>query len=365
MKKTIESLKWSLICLIMAVGFFSCEDDDSIPNKEPVVPATNGVLILNQGGNNANNSGLTYYNAETEEFDVDVFNGTLGDLAQDMIIYGSKLYITLCNSSNITVVDVNDLSITKRIELFTEGKPQMPRYLASYGGKIYASCYDGNVVRLDTTSLQIDGTASAGGKLEGIAAYNGKLYVANSRPLDSDYIFYDTMTIIDIATFKKEKDLKVGLNPNIVQVDNKGNIFLSYKGNYNDIASGFQQINKTHEVATLTNSPIEGFTIVDNQIYFHDLIHDAEWNPICSVGTYDIEKKEFRPQTSIITDETEINTVYGMGVKPDTKDLYIANMTDYINPGKVFIFNPEGEKIKEINAGMFPCKILFYTNQLQ
>jgi len=359
MKTTIKYLKWSLMCLIMTAGLISCEEDDPKPDPDPINPAPNGVLILNQGGHNANNASLTYYNPETGELNADIFNGTLGDLAQDMIVYGSKLYITVCNSSNITVVDVNTLE-KERIELFTNDKPRNPRYLASHGGKVYATCLDGNVVRLDTTSLKIDGTTLAGGKLEGIAAGNGKLYVANSRFLDSDYDYYESLAIIDIATFQKEKELTVGMNPNIVQADNQGNVFLAYKGDYMGITPGFQRINNTLEVTTLTNSPIEGFTIVDNQIYFHDLSYDADWNPTCSVGIYDIEKNEFLPQTALITDETKINTVYGMGVNPDSKEVYIANMTNYTNPGKVFVFSPEGKKIKEINAGMFPAKILFY-----
>ena len=360
MKTTIKYLKWSLMCLIMTAGLISCEEDDPKPDPDPINPAPNGVLILSEGGYNANNASLTYYNPETNETK-NVFNGTLGDLAQDMIVYGNKLYITVTGSSNITVVDINTLQELEKIRLFTNEVPQSPRYLASYDGKVYATCYDGNVVRLDTASLQIDGTTSVGAYPEGIAAYRGKLYVANSDNRNPDGVG-NTLSVVDIATFKEERKLTVGLNPFFVKADNVGNIFLSCQGDLVTYATTgcFQQINPdTYTVTTIADYPKQTFSITDQAIYYADITYFIDWTSSFSLGVYDIAQKEFLSRT-LITDETTINTPYAVAVNPNSKEVYISNTDSYTDPGKVYIFSPDGKKIKEISVGINPNNILFF-----
>ena len=93
------------------------------PSKIIFTKDNNGVYILNEGKFEANNAGLNFYNLTTSTNTEDYFtlknNRGLGDTGQDMIRYGSKIYIAVYKSSIIEVIDaVTGVSI-KTIPMVT------------------------------------------------------------------------------------------------------------------------------------------------------------------------------------------------------------------------------------------------------
>jgi len=359
MKKTINFLCY----LLIAVCFTACEKDP-IPKPEPI-ESLSGVFILNQGGWGQNNAGISYYDFETEEFRFDIATTAqyplgLGELGHDMISYGSKLYVSVSGSSRISVFDLKSHSRLNDIDLKDGEQLREPRYFASYNGKVYVTTLDGNVVRIDTTVLIQDGITKVGLNPEGIAAVNGKLYVANSGGFNwPDY--NNTLSIIDIATFKEEKTIEVGLNPNVVRSDSYGNIYLSYVGNYDFgspdyIPNGFQRIDtKTNIVTNIPISANQDFVITGDSLYFYGIDFDSGFS---TLGIYNVKTEEL-VNNSIITDGTKIGTPYGIGVNVKTKDIYISD-TDYSNPGIVYVFGEDGKKKHTLNVGVNPCKFVFY-----
>jgi YVTN family beta-propeller protein len=354
MKKIIDLLKILFYSLFILSTFVACEKEDPIPEKEPVVP-TSGVFILNQGTWGGNNSGLLYYDFKTGSVSEDIMDGKMGDTGQDMIIYGSKLYVSVFASSVIHIINLKSAEVIKTIEVRNDGnESRKPRSLTSYNGKIYASTYDGNVIRIDTTSLSIEAVAKVGSNPEGIAAVNGKLYVANSNGLDFPN-FDNTLSVVDVATFTETKKITVGLNPNCVAADDYGNIYLSYKGNYNDIPSGIQKIDtKTDVVTNLAevSSNGENFTITDDILYYFNYNGTTY-----TFGRYNVKTGQKVPG-EVITDGTKINQAFTIGVDPYSKDIYISD-TDYTTPDKVYIFGSNGVWKKTIEVGILACKFVF------
>jgi len=103
-KKIIVSL---LLSSAFTALFSSC---DSKSDNPPVNPAiSTGVYVLNEGQFQSNNASLTYYDMTTSTANSDVFtaknNRGLGDTGQDILKYGSKIYIAVYKSSLIEVVD--------------------------------------------------------------------------------------------------------------------------------------------------------------------------------------------------------------------------------------------------------------------
>ena len=357
MKKFIDLLKFVFYGLFFLFAFAACEKDDSTPGNKPVI-STSGVFILNQGGYGENNSGISYYDLTTGKTTLDITNGTLGDTGQDMIIYGSKLYVSVYGSSIISVIDVQSLDTLKNIAVTDGTQPRGPRSLTSYDGKVYASTYDGNVIRIDTTSLAIEAVTKVGSNPEGIAAVNGKLYVANSNGLDYPN-FDNTLSVVDIAAFTETNRIPVGLNPNCVMADAYGDIYLSYKGNYADIPGGMQKIDtKTDAVTNLTGiASGQNFTIVDDILYYFDVTYNSDGTTNCTFGRYNVKTEQIVPG-EIISDGTKINTAYAIGVDPDNKDVYISD-TNYTTPDKVYIFDSIGVLKKTIDVGISACKFVF------
>jgi DNA-binding beta-propeller fold protein YncE len=358
MKKINKLLKGFLMGVVLAAGFASCEESPVLESN-PAIPGSHGVFILNEGSSKMNNAAISYYNIENGDFNADILKGKLGDTAQDLLIYGGKLYVSVSESSTIVVLDVKTQETIKEIKIRNGEQARSPRYLESHGGKIYATCFDGNVIRLDTTSLVVEAVTPVGENPEGIAAYNGKLYVANSGGMN----FVDgpskTVSVVDIASFKEDKKIEVGLNPYIIKPDGLGDLYLSYQGNYNDIPGGFQRIDaQTGKVYDIGDHPKQNFTILDNLIYYYDVTYFPDFSTNISFGLYDVDREVFLSQP-LISDGTAINTPYGIGVNPYTKEVYISD-TDYKNPGIIHIFGPVGKKIKDLNAGINPNRFAFY-----
>ena len=354
MKKIIRSFYFVLIAAV----FTACEKNDPVPEPEQPGESISGVFILNQGSYGLNNAGISYYDFETGNVRFDIANGKLGDTGQDMIAYGSKLYVSVSSSGRVSVFDLKSQTSITDIDLSDGDQPREPRSLASYGGKVYVTTYDGNVVRIDTTSLSQDGITPVGSNPEGIAAVNGKLYVANSGGLNYPD-FNNTLSIVDIATFQEEKTLTVGLNPNVVHADSYGNVYLTYVGNYADVSGGIQRIDtKTNAVSDISISANHDFTIVGDSLYFYGTTYDSDWNTISSFGIYNVKTQQL-VTNQLITDWTSIQTPYGIGVNETTRDVYIAD-TDYSTPGVVYVFGADGKKKNTLNVGVNACKFVFY-----
>ena len=174
--------KWAIMALALGCFTACSEDDDTVgdggkPGEEtggngggangsdstavpsPVVAL--GAYVLNTGNWGGNDAGIQYLDFQTGELSEDLYaaaNGEgLGDLGQDLCVYGSKIYVTVSGSSKVVIMD-RKCKVLKSIPVATEdGTPVEPRYMAACEGKVYFTAYDGTVSRIDTTSMAIDG----------------------------------------------------------------------------------------------------------------------------------------------------------------------------------------------------------------
>lgn len=341
---------------IAAIILTSCSDESTpIDNILPQEAKT--VLILNEGGFNQNNSTLSKYDLSTGTYNREYFksvNGRgLGDVGNDMILYGSKLYIVMNVSGTIEIVDPSTGTSLKQIEMKNDDINKEPRFITSYEDKIYVtSTADNTVTRIDTTTLNVEESVTVGMDPEEIVASNGKLYVANSGGFSG---FNNTISIIDISSFEVIKEVEVGLNPVNLDTDRKGNVYISTLGNHYDVPGVFQKYNPITETVTtieeITNSG--KFLIHDNKAY---IIQGSYGNPY-SVLVYDCEKEEVITN-NFITDDTQIEIIYSISVDDKTGDIFIME-SDYIIPGSVYCFDKNGKLKYSIDAiGLNPNSII-------
>ena len=115
----------SFFFLLFLLLFASCddlEDTDTPSGGDDGMPAETGtaeLYILSEGLFNLNNSSLALYSFKNNQLNTDYFRSInrrgLGDTANDMGIYGSKLYIVVNVSSQIEVVDLQSGKSVKQI----------------------------------------------------------------------------------------------------------------------------------------------------------------------------------------------------------------------------------------------------------
>lgn len=238
--------------LILGVWLSSCREDeliflsDSTKVSQPMVGSKiTGFYQLNEGNMGMNRATIDYFDYTTGYYTRDIFserNPTivkeLGDVGNDIKIYGNKVYAVINCSNYIEVFDVHTAIHVKEIRV-----PNC-RYMAFNGGKAYISSYSGPVeinpnaekgfvAEIDTVTLELTRKVEVGYQPDEIAVYDGKLYVANSGGYRVPN--YDrTVSVIDLETFKEIKKIDVGINLHRIKIDKRGYLYVSSRGDYYD-----------------------------------------------------------------------------------------------------------------------------------
>ena len=347
------SILWGLVLPLLAV---SCHRPGPEPEPEPQPDAyANGMYILNEGLFQMNNSTLSYYDFTTgkltENIFLDVNHRGLGDVGNDLKRYGSKLYIVVNNSNIVEVVDVKTVQSLKTINL--SGK--QPRQVVFLDDKAYISCFDGDVVRIDTASLEVEATVHTGPNPDGICACNGKLYVCNSGGLS--YPNYgNTVSVVDPATFTVVKDITVAVNPTRVKGYSDRYVYVVSNGNYGDVPYTFQKIDcQTDEIVKNYNLEVLNFDIHQNLAYVYSYNYSTmtSWIKVLDLETDEIVKEQF------ISDGTQLKTPYGIKVNPLNGDVYITDAGTFTTNGDVYCFDKDGKKKFSFEAGLNPSAMAF------
>ena len=351
MKRKIFSL--IALCAMMALSFTSCNKDDGEELEEPVVPSEY-VFVLNSGNMGNNNASLSMYDMKDGTVVKGIFeakNGRrLGDTGQDIIVYGSKMYIAVYGESTIEVTDLEAKSIS---QIKTEGQP---RFFTAHAGKVYVTYYDGYVARLDTTSLAVDSKVRVGRNPEQLTVSGNKLYVANSGGLDyNTEAGYDkTVSVVDLATFTETKKIEVVLNPTEIESDAAGNVYVISKGNYWDVPNTLQKINTQTDAVSVVNG-IEGtiFTTAGNTLY---TIY-SQWG-VDEILYYSYNTSSNTVLSSNFIGNTKIADPYQINYDLNCESLFIST-SDYVNSGDVYIFDKSNNFVNKFEVGLNPMKAVY------
>jgi len=381
MKKITTKL---VLPLFIALAFVSCREEETIfPSSDVSVAAPRsdgsieGFYLLNEGNMGMNRASIDVFNYRTGNYTTDIYserNPTvvkeLGDVGNDIQIYGNKVY-TVINVSN--KVEVIDKWTAKRIR-----KIDIPncRYVTFYKDKAYVSSYSGPVAidpnaeigfvaEIDTTSLEIKRKVTVGYQPEQMVVHNGKLYVANSGGYRVPN--YDrTVSVIDLETFTEIKKIDVGINLYGMQIDSRGDIYVSSRGDYYNTPSNLFVIDtQTDEKKMQLDLPVLGMCLVDDLLYFYSV----QWSYLTNSNkiTYGILDTKTKKIISdkIITDGTDkqIMIPYGLQVNPETKEIYITDAQNYVVTGYIYCFTPEGKLKWKTTAGNIPAHIAFITKK--
>ncbi|WP_207425643.1 YncE family protein [Pedobacter sp. SYSU D00535] len=345
------------LAVAFVIGFASCRKDNG-PEPEPE-PVSQGVYVLSQGNFNQNNSVLSYYSFDSKAVTENYFGAAnaganLGDLGEDIEIYGSKMYISVNGSNKVEVVNAKT---AKKIATVTINSP---RSIAVANGKVFVSSYTDNVYAIDTTNLSVTHTIPVGKDPEGMAVVGNKLYVANSGGFEAT--FANTVSVIDLTTFTELKKITVGVNPAQVIADKYGDVYVVTKGNYAGIDPNLYVIKTTTDQAIALNIPATGLAISGDIAYIYKANYKFSTNSY-DIGYLTLNVLTETPGSSFITDgtQTAIQLPYGIAVDPSSSDIYITDAKNFVSAGTVHCYSKEGKKKFSFDAAVMPAKLKFYT----
>jgi YVTN family beta-propeller protein len=352
-----NSIKWLLPVLLFMQA---CSKDDT---PAPATPAAKGLYVISEGGFGMSNTKLGFYNLATSAFAGDYFvqqnpgQTGLGDTGNDAIIYGGKLYLVMNVSSQVVVLNALDGALLKRINFGTAPNLKNPRYAASARGKVYVTASDNSVSVIDTTSLNITGSIAVGANPEGLAIRGNYAYVANSGGFNFPNVD-STVSVIDLNTSLEIKKIRVGLNPNKVEVADNGDVYVSAYGNFGTVPAGISVISSSTNTLKLTLGAAYAYShvrIFGNTAYFYNNYGGAGTAKVYNTATNTDIRTEF------VTDGTVITTPYGINIDEQNGDVYVMDAKDYTTAGAVTCFSSLGVKKFSFSVapGVSPNKVVF------
>lgn len=368
------------LCLLVMIcfGMYACQTDAPIEEDDTQNPggqspsSVKGFFLLNEGNMSMNKASLDYMDYETGNYKRNVFSqanpefvGGLGDVGNALGIYGSKLYVVVNASNKVEVLDAKTGVRLKKIGI------DNGRYITFYQGKAYLSSYlgsigdpnapNGIIAEIDTTSLKITRRVEVGRQPEELVAYNDKIYVANSggySPPD----YESTISVIDVNTFTETNRIEVAINLHRLKIDGEGDLYVTSRGDYYEVPSKLFVIDtKTEAVKKIFDIGVSNLTIHKDVAY----MYNSEFSYI--TGDYDISylmldtKTETFMEKSFIseTDKNRIKMPYGIAVNPETDEVLITDAKDYVTPGNLYCFTPDGDLKWSVETGDIPAHIAF------
>lgn len=342
--------------LVTGLLLASCQKEDPKPNN-PGQSDGSKAYVLNEGLWGANDSDISLLNIEDGTIQNNYFatvNGRgLGNLGQDVIIYGSKMYITVNSSNTIEIVDAATCRSIKQISIPQAG----PRYMACHEGKVYITCYDKTVRRLDTLSMEIDGSCNLSGlKPEGIAVSGDNLYVCNSwdNANNGSYEYDNTLSVVNINLFSETRKITVPINPSRIVALADGRLVVNSLGNYADQPSVLSIIDPSTDQIQTINIPVSGFDIYNNAAY----TYSYDW----STFQHSMIKVDLNTltQTPILQDKIALfGSIYGIAINPVNGDIYICDAQNYQSNGDVYCFSSNGQQRFKQETTVGPNKVVF------
>lgn len=365
--------------LLLSVSMTGCREDiyiqpsQSVTVDTPRFTGVNGFYLLNEGNMGSNKSTLDYFDETTGTYTRNIYAERnpsavkeLGDVGNDLEIYGSKLYAVINCSHKVEVMRASDATRIAKIDI-----PNC-RYAIGHGDYVYISSYvspvqddptapRGAVFKVDTLSLSIVDRIEVGYQPEEMAIANGKLYIANSGGYRAPN--YDrTVSVIDIDNFNVIKEIDVDINLHRVKRDSRGLIYVTSRGDNAYIPSRLYVIDPNSDcVIKKIDTPVSDLWIHGDSAYIYSsAINDVTGQTTISYSILNLTT-HLIDDDRIIKDgtDTAIKMPHGIAVHPITGEIYITDARNYVSSGRIHCYTPDGILKWSQTTGEIPSHFSF------
>lgn len=374
-----------LFFLPLLLGVTSCRDDELVvPTEYDVIPevpsattSIRGFYLVNEGNMGSNKCTLDYFDYFTGLYARNFYAERnpnvikeLGDVGNDIGVYGSKLYVVVNCSHKVEVMDARTGVRLGQIDIpncryvrFHRGKA----YISSYVGpvQIDPSAPKGAVYEADTLTLQVTRKVTVGYQPEEMEIVDDYMYVANSGGYRAP-VYDNTVSVIQMIDFKQVRQIPVAINLHRMKKDRYGKLWVSSRGDYQKRRSCLCVLEKRRtsnrvEVTDTLDIACSNMVIAGDSLFYYA----TEWNDYTSsntisYGIIDVRTKR-RVSENFITDgsEKDITIPYGIAVHPETGDIFVTDAKNYVSSGTLHCFTRHGKRKWSVRTGDIPAHITF------
>lgn len=343
------------------------------------------IILLNEGNWQADNGRMTYFEdgvVISNQWFREKNGYKLGDTPNDIIQINDDLIAIAINWSNIIqFITPEGIAVAA-----TEDVPNN-RKLASDGNYVYVSSYGhecntvhgmdyfekGFVAKIDLNSFQVVSTVEVGYEPEGIAYYQGYLFVANTGgyAFQEPHEYETTVSIIDAETMKVVKEIDTGIINLYGKMSQCGKyLCINSPGDYYDVmpnsiifdcekalageSSCFQVL---PYAATYNTTTIDGkFFAIGSRYSYYTGEYTFNYVTIDPEKVMQTKGKDGvvdKLPGTVKEDIQQMKMPYGIYVNPYTGYIYATDAASFAEAGKLYQWDP---------AGQFLCENKVYIN---
>lgn len=373
--------------VMMNLPFTACRKSETVvPAQYEKLPDTTrtladfaenepiGMYLLNEGNMGSNKASIDY---------VDFVNGTyirniyaernpnvvkeLGDVGNDIQIYGNKLYAVINCSHKVEVMNAQSCVRIGQIDI-----PNC-RYIRFSDGKAYVSAYVGEVsidpnarrgavYEVDTSTLAITREVTVGYQPDELDIVGDYLYVANSGGYRVGN-YENTVSVVDRRSMQEVKKIPVGLNLHRLRADRYGRLWVGARGDYGNVAQSLHLLEGTGENMVVSDTfdiPCAGFAINGDSLYYYGASGAGSTQKYPAFGVMNLRTKTVS-ERSFIADgsEKDIKMPYGIAVNPYNGDIFVTDAKNYVSSGSLHCYGRDGQKKWSVRTGDIPAHIVF------
>ncbi len=338
-----------ILIIILFFLFLSCRKDkpELINQSFSSTAGDNTVLVVNEGNFMFSNAALSLINLETDEVVEDVFkssnNQNLGDVLQSIYEKNKFYFLVVNNSSKIEVIDKFSFKSKATITGLNS-----PRYMLSVSNnKAYVSdLYEKAIHIIDLNTLTKTGSISVNAWTEQMTYLYGKVFV--TAP-DREYLY-----IINAEKDILIDSILVQKNCYSILQDKESNLWVLSIGNFSNNQSAklykinpinFQIINLYEFGVNDTPGSLKINGTSDTLYYLNK-----------GVWALPIHQSLNNAQKII---NLQNSNYYGLGIHPQSGEIFVADALDYVQKGNVLRYNSKGEFIKSYKVGIIPSDFVF------
>lgn len=383
--RNIRNLFFFVYFLPLLMVATSCREDELVvPTEYDIIPETpsestgiRGFYLVNEGNMGSNKCTLDYFDYFTGLYARNFYAERnpavikeLGDVGNDIGIYGSKMYVVVNCSHKVEVLDARSGVRLGQIDI-----PNC-RYVRFHRGKAYVSAYVGPVLidpnapkgavyEVDTASIQVTRKVIVGYQPEEMEVVDDYMYVANSGGYRAPG-YDNTVSVIQMIDFKQIRQIEVGINLHRLKKDGYKQLWVSSRGDHMGRPSRLYVLDSKNpynrmEVTDTIPVACSNMAIRGDSLYYYA----TEWNSFnasntISYGIINVRTHEI-VSTNFITDGTDRNIIipYGIAVHPETGDIFVTDAKNYVSSGTLYCFGPDGRKKWSVRTGDIPAHIAF------
>lgn len=355
-----------------------------------IVSAQEKIILLNEGNWQSDNGKMTYFEngkVVSNQWFRDNNKSKLGDTPNDIIQINDNLIAIAINWSNI----VQFITPQGKAVAATEEVPNN-RKLATDGKYVYVSSYGhecgtvngfkyfekGYVAKIDVKTFRVVDAVEVGYEPEGIAYYNGYLFVANTGgySFQEAHDYETTVSIIDAATMKVIKNIDTGQINLYGKMSQSGKyLCINSPGDYYNILAatiifdceaalkGDEKVfSKLEYAATYNTTARDGkffaigsrYSYITNEYKFNYIIID----PALVMQSDGAEGVTEDFPGTVLKDINGMQMPYAIYINPYTGYIYATDAGGFVEAGTLMQWTPEGKLMGKHRVYINPGHLL-------